>query len=165
MLPRLWRFALTLTREYHSAQDLLQSSCVRALERQKQFEIGTRLDHWTFRITRSVWLNELRSQQVRAIHQPLNPDELVATDQSLDESVLRSEVFTRVMALPEPQRLAVVLVYVEGFSYAEASSILDIPVGTVMSRLATARRHLSEKLNVQHDTAKNDARQHLKKVG
>jgi RNA polymerase sigma-70 factor (ECF subfamily) len=69
------------------------------------------------------------------------------------------------MALPEPQRLAVVLVYVEGFSYAEASSILDIPVGTVMSRLATARRHLSEKLNVHHDTAKNDARQHLKKVG
>lgn len=167
LVPRLWRFALTLTREYHSAQNLLQSTCVRSLERRKQFEVGTRLDHWVFRIARSVWLNELRRQQVRTIHQPLNPDELTSSSHSLDQSVLRSEVFTRVMALPEPQRLAMVLVYVEGFSYAETSTILDIPIGTVMSRLATARRHLSGKLTPpRDDTRSADAGiQKLKKAG
>ncbi len=165
LVPRLWRFALALTREYHSAQDLVQSTCLRALERHHQFEAGSRLDYWVFRIARSVWLNELRRQQVRAIHQPLNPDELAASGCSPDQAVLQSEVFTQVMALPEPQRLAIVLIYVEGFSYAEASNILDIPVGTVMSRLATARRKLSNKVNASSNVQSTSSALLLKQVG
>ncbi|NIL15387.1 RNA polymerase subunit sigma-24 [Pseudomonas sp. ATCC PTA-122608] len=146
LLPRLWRYGLVLSRQKHVADDLVQATCVRALERAGQFMAGTRLDRWLLTIMHSIWLNELRSQRVRQgqgfvdAEQELSFDgETLAQDQ-----VLAAQVIKRVNALPEAQRETVFLAYVEGLSYKEIAEVLHIPVGTVMSRLAAARLKLAE---------------------
>ncbi|MBV6662007.1 RNA polymerase sigma factor [Pseudomonas yamanorum] len=146
LLPRLWRYGLVLSRQKHVADDLVQATCVRALERAGQFMVGTRLDRWLLTIMHSIWLNELRSQRVRQgqgfvdAEQELSFDgETLAQDQ-----VLAAQVIRRVNALPEAQRETVFLAYVEGLSYKEIAEVLHIPVGTVMSRLAAARLKLAE---------------------
>ncbi len=135
-----------LSRQKHVADDLVQATCVRALERAGQFMVGTRLDRWLLTIMHSIWLNELRSQRVRQgqgfvdAEQELSFDgETLAQDQ-----VLAAQVIRRVNALPEAQRETVFLAYVEGLSYKEIAEVLHIPVGTVMSRLAAARLKLAE---------------------
>ncbi len=148
LLPRLWRFCLVLAHHRPSAEDLLQATCIRVLERSSQFQPGTRFDHWTFRVAQTVWLNELRSRRVRQGQgfdaEPI--EDLVDPSPTPDWLVYHAEVFKAVMALPEAQRVTMMLVYVEGFSYAEAAQTLDIPIGTVMSRLAAARRKLASQL-------------------
>lgn len=141
---RLWRFCLSLTRNRTSAEDLMQSTCVRILERAHQFKANTRFDSWMFRIAQTVWLNEVRRTQLRAEQNFSGGDldELMsATDPERDAS--GRDVLKAVLALPEAQRVTIVLVYVEGFSYAEAAEILDIPLGTVMSRIGAGRRSLA----------------------
>jgi RNA polymerase sigma-70 factor (ECF subfamily) len=145
-LPRLWRYGLVLSRQRHVADDLVQATCVRALERAGQFVPGTRLDRWLLAILHSIWLNEIRSQRVRQgqgfvdAHSELSFDgESQAQDQ-----VLAAQVIKRVNALPDAQRETVFLAYVEGLSYREIAEFLHIPVGTVMSRLAAARLKLAE---------------------
>ncbi|AMW85304.1 RNA polymerase sigma-54 factor RpoN [Pseudomonas yamanorum] len=137
---------MVLSRQKHVADDLVQATCVRALERAGQFMVGTRLDRWLLTIMHSIWLNELRSQRVRQgqgfvdAEQELSFDgETLAQDQ-----VLAAQVIRRVNALPEAQRETVFLAYVEGLSYKEIAEVLHIPVGTVMSRLAAARLKLAE---------------------
>lgn len=120
---------------------------MRALERQHQFEPGSRIDHWIFQIARSIWLNDLRSQRVRDASSNTDPDELESGAQSPEQSALMDQVYRAVMTLPDPQREVIVLVYIEGFSYAETAKLMEIPIGTVMSRLATSRRKLSAALN------------------
>ena len=104
------------------------------------------MDHWIFRIAHSVWSNELRSRRLRDVNQPVDPDALPSDNPPAESMVMHAEVFTQVMALPDAQRQTILLVYIEGFSYAEAADILSIPIGTVMSRLSTGRRRLNEKL-------------------
>ncbi len=148
LLPRLWRFCLALTRHRPSAEDLLQSTCVRILERPEQYQADTHFDRWAFRVAHTVWLNELRSRRVREGQgfdaEPI--ENLVDPAAQPDWMVFHAEVFRAVMDLPEAQRVTTMLVYVEGFSYAEAAQTLEIPIGTVMSRLAAARRKLAEQL-------------------
>jgi RNA polymerase sigma-70 factor, ECF subfamily len=141
VFPRLWRYCLTLTGSRDRADDLAQSSCLRAIEKAKLFEPGTRLDLWMFRLTHRVWLNEIRSDAVRQHRSMLLIDDLEIPDTRPDpeENLLAQELVRQVLNLPEAQRVTVMLAYVEGFSYQETSDILDIPIGTVMSRLAAAR--------------------------
>ena len=143
-LPRLWRYGLLLSRDRDTAGDLVQATCVRALERSEQFTPGTRLDRWLFAIMHSLWINEVRARQVREGRGHVDPEEVLATDgqRQAETNILAAQVFREVMALPEAQRETVLLVYVEGLTYREAAGVLDIPVGTVMSRLAAARRKL-----------------------
>jgi RNA polymerase sigma-70 factor, ECF subfamily len=142
--PRLWRYCLTLTGKRDRADDLAQSSCLRAIEKANLFEPGTRLDLWMFRLTHRVWLNEIRSDVVRQHRSMLLIDDLDIPDDKLDpeENLLAQERLRQVLNLPEAQRVTVMLAYVEGFSYQETSEILDIPIGTVMSRLAAARARM-----------------------
>lgn len=162
LLPRLWRFCASLTSQRAAAEDLFQSCCLRILERQEQFAVGTRFDHWAFRIAKNLWFNELRSQRVRegkGFAQD-SVDDLIAEGKNADWMVLRAEVFKAVMQLPEAQRIAIILVYVEGFTYAETADILEVPVGTVMSRLATGRRALrvlsEDAKAVEHGSSKQN---------
>lgn len=162
LLPRLWRFCVSLASQRAAAEDLFQSCCLRILERQKQFTVGTRFDHWAFRIAKNLWFNELRSRRVRegrGFAQD-SVDDLIAKGKNAEWMVLRAEVFKAVMQLPEAQRVAIILVYVEGFSYAETADILEVPVGTVMSRLATGRRALKVLSDdgevVKHGSKQND---------
>jgi RNA polymerase sigma-70 factor (ECF subfamily) len=149
LLPRLWRFALRLAGDPHDAEDLVQRACVRALERQHQLQPGTSTLSWLFSIVHSVWLNEVRAQQTRRRGSIQWSDELadtVADDKALDPETyaLQRQVISAVEGLPDAQRAVMLLVAVEGFSYREAATALDVPIGTVMSRLARARQTIGE---------------------
>ncbi len=145
LLPRLWRFCLVLSRDRSLADDLVQAACLRALERESQFQAGTRLDRWVFRIAQTVWLNQLRADKVRRGRGivPIEDADLIDEAGDLEGNLYFNEVVSAVMALPEALRTTVLLVYVEGYSYKEAAEHLEIPIGTVMSRLASARERLS----------------------
>lgn len=145
-LARLWRYGLVLSRQRHVAEDLVQATCVRALERAGQFEPGTRMDRWLLSILHSIWLNEVRAQKVRQ-GEGFVPSETALSfdgEHAAHTHVLVAQVIKRVDALPEAQRETVFLAYVEGLSYREVAQVLSIPIGTVMSRLAAARLKLAE---------------------
>jgi len=129
-LPNIWRFALALS----------------GLEKADQLLDDSKPIAWFLTICRSIWLNQLRSQKIRAAQSlDSTPEvELSALNPSAEANIFASEVFTKVMGLPEAQRETVLLVYVEGFTYREAAGMLGIPIGTVMSRLAAARRKLAD---------------------
>lgn len=149
IMPNIWRFALSLSGRPDIADDLTQSTCLRALEKQSQFKSDGNLTAWTLTICRSIWLNELRSIAVRKTGgmETANADDLIDNSLHAEMNIFAREVYTKVMNLPEAQRTTVELVYVQQFTYSEAAHILDVPIGTIMSRLATARNALS-KLNL-----------------
>jgi RNA polymerase sigma-70 factor, ECF subfamily len=145
-LPALWRFALVLTRNRDAAQDLVQSTCMRALEKSGLFDQDTRLDRWLMTMMVNIRRNELRSVKVRTGSGLEDAATVLSFDggAQIETNVFASEVLTAVGSLPEAQRETVVLVYLEGWSYAEAAGTLGVPVGTIMSRLAAARGRLAE---------------------
>jgi RNA polymerase sigma-70 factor (ECF subfamily) len=145
-LARLWRYGLVLSGARDVADDLVQAACLRAIERADQFQSGTRLDRWLFAILRSIWLNELRARRVREGGGFVDASEALTFDGAgeMETNILARQVLRQVGALPEAQREAVLLVYVEGMSYREAAEILDAPIGTIMSRLAAARLTLGK---------------------
>lgn len=144
LLPRLWRFALRLAADRHDAEDLVQRTCVRALERRHQLQPGTATLSWLFSILHSVWLNEVRARQIRR-HGSIQWSEDLAdtvadpTAGNPEMSALSQQIIAEVEKLPDAQRAVMLLVAVEGLSYREAATVLDVPIGTVMSRLARAR--------------------------
>jgi RNA polymerase sigma-70 factor, ECF subfamily len=149
LLPRLWRFALRLAGDRHDAEDLVQRACVRALERQHQLQPGTSTLSWLFSIVHSVWLNEVRAQQTRRRGSIQWSDELADTlaDPTASDPelyTLQRQIIGAVERLPDAQRAVMLLVAVEGLSYREAAEALDVPIGTVMSRLARGRRTIGE---------------------
>jgi RNA polymerase sigma-70 factor, ECF subfamily len=153
MLPRLWRFALRLTRNASDAEDLLQRCCVRALERRLQFRPGSAMLSWLFCIMHSIWLNELRSVQRRreaSIQggEVFDIDDVAALTGDPEQGLLYRQVVQAVEQLPEAQRLVILLVAVEGLSYREAAEVLTVPIGTVMSRLSRARLTIGERFLV-----------------
>jgi RNA polymerase sigma-70 factor (ECF subfamily) len=148
VLPRLRRFARGLTGSAVEADDLVQAACERALARTHQFQAGTRFDSWMFRIVQTVWIDQLRARDTRKTE-----SEDAALNVGSDESVRRvearmalREVQAAVDTLPAEQRVALLLVTVEGLSYKEAADVAEVPVGTIMSRLARARLALLAKL-------------------
>lgn len=150
-LKRLWRFGLVLSRNRETAEDLVQSTCVRALERSHQFEPGTRLDRWLFTILHSIWINEVRARRVRQGGGLVDAETVLVFDGAgaIETNIMAGQVLRKVEALPDAQRETVFLVYVEGLTYREAADILGIPIGTIMSRLAAARAKLAEEANVR----------------
>jgi RNA polymerase sigma-70 factor (ECF subfamily) len=152
LLPRLWRLGLSLSGRRDIAEDLAQSACRRAIERSHQFIAGTRFDSWVFAILVSIWKNERRSEAIR-VRQSLadasDAAEFVCTTDP-ETALYHKQVVGEVGRLPEAQRETLMLVYVEGLSYAEAAGVLNVPIGTIMSRLAAARLKLAARLS---DTA------------
>jgi RNA polymerase sigma-70 factor (ECF subfamily) len=143
-LARLWRYAMVLAWDRNTAEDLVQATCVRALERAEQYTPGTKLDRWLFTIMRSIWLNEVRARRIRQGQGFVDPETaLVARGDEAETNILAAQVLNEIQSLPEAQRETVLLVYVEGLTYREAAAILEVPIGTVMSRLATARLALA----------------------
>jgi RNA polymerase sigma-70 factor (ECF subfamily) len=145
-LARLWRYGLVLSGARDVADDLVQATCLRAIERAGQFQSGTRLDRWLFAILRSIWLNELRSRRVREGGGFVDASEALVVDggREIETNIFAGQVLKQVGGLPEAQREAVLLVYVEGLSYREAAEVLAAPIGTIMSRLAAARLALGK---------------------
>lgn len=149
----LWRFACRLTRNNNDAADLVQKTCVRALERAYQFDGSSKVLSWLFKIQHSIWVNELKKQQryLKVFDSTSIEDKAdrgVANDsEQVHASILLKQVFHSVDQLPEAQRVVMILVCVEDMSYKETANILDIPIGTVMSRLAAARLTIGQRFS------------------
>ena len=145
-LARLWRYGLVLAGARDVVDDLVQATCVWAIERADQFHVGTRLDRWLFSILRSIWLNDLRSRRMRKGGDFVDASEALVVDggREIETNIFVGQVLKEVGGLPEPPREAVLLVYVEGLSYREAAEILAAPIGTIMNRLAAARLALGK---------------------
>ncbi len=161
----MWRFALRLTANKADAEDLVQRTCVKALESVDKYQQRGKLRSWLFRIEHRIWLNVLRSRSIRnagSFKQPALSDSVTHDSNELPsatvqahtaetddspETVLRlHEIYQQVEALPDAQRVVVILVCVEGFTYQETADVLDIAIGTVMSRLARARISLGKSM-------------------
>lgn len=147
LLPRLRRFAYGLTRESADADDLVQRTAERALRARHQWQPGTSLDAWTYRIMRNLWIDTARSRQ--------REDRVMARDEEgYDRGIAggaegKAELHFLMRAmdrLPDEQREAVALVLIEGLSYAEAAEILEVPAGTLTSRLVRGRQALARML-------------------
>jgi RNA polymerase sigma-70 factor (ECF subfamily) len=140
-LPRLRRFARGLSGTAAQADDLVQSACERALSRRHQFQEGTRFDSWMFRIVQTLWIDQLRSRDVRKEEPEVEGDRLGSDEpvRRVEARLALEEVRRAAARLPPEQRAALMLVTVDGFSYKEAAEIAQVPVGTIMSRLARAR--------------------------
>lgn len=142
LLPRLRRFGRAITRNVEDADDLVQMAVERALTRVDQWQHGTRLDSWIFTIMKNAWIDEMRNRTRRAqLFVPEEEGERVGvchTEQQIDAM----EIQTAMAMLPDDQRLAIGLVLVEGLPYKEAAETLQIPIGTLTSRLARGREAL-----------------------
>jgi len=147
--PRLRRFAYGLSGSLDEADELVQCTYERALSRLDQWQTGTRLDSWLYRMLQNIWLNQLRAKRVRGEHLPsIDVDEQVGEESHQMETYMMLEhVRQNIRLLPEDQRVALLLVSVEGFSYKEAAEVLDVPVGTLTSRLSRGRLALMELMN------------------
>jgi len=146
LLPRLRRFCCGLTGSELEGDELVQMTCERALSRLHQWQNGTRLDSWMYRIAQTIWLNRIRQEKAR---KTVADSDLVEqatenrTNGDPESGAQLREVLEHLSRLPSEQREAVMLVCVEGYSYKETAEILDIRIGTVMSRLSRARSRLN----------------------
>ena len=146
LLPRLRRFGRAIARHPADADDLVQISIERALSRYEQWRPEAPFHSWMFGIMRNAWIDEARA---RGRHgKVLAPEEAgLDVPDNASEAQLRLLSVQRAMAsLPEEQLLAVALVLVEGLSYKEAAEALDVPIGTLTSRLARGREALQKQL-------------------
>ena len=152
LLPRLRRFARSLSRNQHDADDLVQSGIERAWRHLAQFKSGANLASWMFGIMKNAWVDSLRARHRRGeVALPEDSGEHPAVS-PVDASTELWSVSEAMSKLPEDQRLAVALVLVEGLSYKEAADLLEIPMGTLTSRLARARTALAASLGADGNT-------------
>ena len=142
LLPRLRRFARTLARSAADADDLVQITVERALLRLAQYQPDTRLESWMFTIMKNAWIDEVRARTRHdRVLAPEEAGERVG-DSSSEAQMIGLSVEAAMAQLPDEQRLAVGLVLVEGLSYKEAAAIMEVPMGTLTSRLARGRETL-----------------------
>lgn len=147
LLPRLRRYAYALTGARADADDLLQTTVERLLV--KGVPDDAQLDKWAFRVCRNIWIDEIRARNVRvtaAASGKISGEERVDGEQAVMDKMAFAEVNEAMSALPDEQRAALSLVALEGFTYAEAADALGAPIGTIMSRIARARKALADVL-------------------
>ena len=148
-LPRLRRFARSLAKDPDKADDLVQAACERAVGRLSHVREGTRLDSWLYRIMYTQWIDKMRRGKTRAAKLVVLADKNKTVDAGkeigdyLDTALDIQKAFD---TLPVEHQAAMTLVSVEGYSYDEAASVLNVPVGTVASRVARARSMLGKLL-------------------
>jgi RNA polymerase sigma-70 factor, ECF subfamily len=150
LLPRLRRFAYALTGSRAEADDLVQSTCERALRSAELWTPGTRLDSWMFKIMQNLWRNRLRKVKTEATDPMQEGFDPAGEDgrRTIEGRLSVAEVRAAIQELPEEQRSVMLLVCVEDLSYREAAESLGVPIGTVMSRLYRARRSLLQGLGL-----------------
>lgn len=145
-LGSLRRYARSLTRDEGEAEDLVHDALVRAYEKRSSFDAQRDLRRWLFSIVHNRFIDMKRSAQAKANNASAAAETAEAggrrSDPAQEHAARLSEVREHFMSLPEEQRSALHLVAIEGLSYSEAASALDIPVGTLMSRISRARAAL-----------------------
>ena len=160
LLPSLYGAALRMTRNPADAEDLLQETTLRAYRGFASFQEGTNLKAWLYRILTNSFINTYRKKQrePKTVDGPEDVDDWFLYDRLGAQNVARSaeddvltnipdaEVKEALESIPENFRMAVLLADVEGFSYKEIAEIMDVPIGTVMSRLHRGRKALEKAL-------------------
>lgn len=148
LLPRLRRFARGLAGATDQADDLVQASVEKALRNMHGFAAGSRMDAWMFRIIRNTWIDTVRARRDTVAYDTEAADTIIGSDgrQTTEARLHLAEVRRAMAGLPDDHRDVLMLVCVEGMRYREVAEMLDIPEGTVMSRLSRARLALAEKL-------------------
>lgn len=154
LLPRLRRLSWVIARSEQDSEDLLHLTVERALERRSQWQPDTRLDLWMFRIMKNLWIDEMRTRTRWGKLVERMPDSMEIGDHGagaddLLDTVELSRIKTLVDELPDEQRLAIKLVLLGEHSYAEAATLLEIPEGTLTSRLARGRASLLQRYKVK----------------
>lgn len=145
LLPRLRRFAHALTRNSADADDLTQMTIERALRSKDQWQPGTRLDSWLYKIMRNLWVDTVRARSRKdKVEAPQEEAGTLGHDPraAVDATVDLHRLMAAMERLPQEQREVVALILIEGFGYREAAELLDLPVGTVSSRLVRGRTAL-----------------------
>ncbi|MDP9011040.1 MAG: RNA polymerase sigma factor [Pseudomonadota bacterium] len=149
LVPRLRRFARNLVRNQDDADDVVQMALERALKNLAQWRSDARLDSWLFKIVRNAWIDEVRSRVRRnKVFVGEEAGEDIGSD-PMEQATEAMSVQWAMARLPEDQRTAVSLVLVEGLPYKEAAEVLDIPMGTLTSRLARGRATLQALLDAE----------------
>lgn len=151
LLPRLRRHALARVGHRAEADDLVQAACERALQSRHQWNPGTRLDAWVLTILNHLCIDAARRRESRGTEAPMEVlDEIadVRWSKRIEASIALEQVLAVLQALPDPMRAVLSLVAIDGLSYQEAAGVLQVPVGTVMSRLSRARLELMRRLGV-----------------
>ncbi len=150
----LYRFALSLTRDQHQAEDLTQECCLRAHQHRRQVKDQDKIKSWLFQIMHNLWKDQLKKKKPQtdnatvseAVSSVLSPEK-AASMQEQHERVLRW-----MQQLPNQQRSVLFLCVVEGFKQQEVAQLLGISLANVKATLSIARRKLTEKVNAsQHD--------------
>ena len=146
-MPALYRFAFTLTRNEDRANDLVQDCVERCLRKQHLFD-GQNLRSWMFTVCRRVFLNQIRRDKVRGTPVDMDdaPQAKLSVDAAQEEQMHYKDVVAGFRSLPHNDKVVLSLVAIEGLKYEEAAELLDVPVGTVRSRLSRARTRLREAL-------------------
>ncbi|MCC7250972.1 RNA polymerase sigma factor, partial [Hyphomicrobium sp.] len=156
-------FARGLAGSRDLGDDILQQACEKALARLDQFEKGTRLDRWMFQIVKTTHIDRVRQAQRR---RPADfTDDVVAivpVDTRIEERTIARQELARVREaiseLPQEQREVLMLVVADGLSYQDAAEVIGVPQGTVMSRLARARRKLARAIEAPRPLAAREGR-------
>lgn len=154
LVPSLRKFAYSLTGSVHDADDLLQNTLERLLS--KPIPEQVTLMAWAFRVCRNCWIDEYRAKKVRAnasdaLAYEAQSANQVNMDEAVTQSITLKQVSSAMDELPYEQRETLSLIAVQGMSYADASEVLQVPAGTIMSRLARARTKISNLLNGQKE--------------
>lgn len=147
LIPRLRRFARVLTGNLADADDVVQACLEKAMANLDQWQSGTRLDSWVFRIARNTWVDDRRRAHNRHGHDDIGAMLDLAGDDGVtlaEEASTARRVRAAVDALPAEQRDVVALVMLEEYSYREAADALGVPIGTIMSRLSRAKAALAK---------------------
>ncbi len=147
-LPRLRRYARTLVADPDRADDLVQDCVTRALENSDRWQPGTDLRAWLFTLMHNLHISQVRYQSVRPTAVPLEEAPFLAAAEDNQESHERlRRLQQHLYHLPAAQREVLALVVLEGMSYQQVADILQVPIGTVMSRLSRARDQLRTRMN------------------
>jgi RNA polymerase sigma-70 factor, ECF subfamily len=160
-LPNLRGFAISLCRSSDTADDLVQITVERAFAGRAGFDPATRLDAWLFRILRNAWIDMVRRNKTRGTEIDIvdAPDALtVDGEKTVETSLMLQSAKAAIDQLPPDQREVILLICAEELTYKEAAEVLDIPIGTVMSRLARARIAISQRLGINPPMARSPGR-------
>jgi RNA polymerase sigma-70 factor (ECF subfamily) len=147
LLPRVRRFAWTLTRDMENAADLTHDTYIRAISNIDKWQPGTRLDSWLFKIAQNIWLDQCRISRRRGAHVEIEERHAPLLDgiSLAEHKLLLSETLAMVAEIAPDHFDCVALVCCEGYSYQEAAHRLGVPIGTVLSRIARIRYALKQR--------------------
>lgn len=160
LLPRLRRFACGLSGSLDRGDELVQAACERLLRGHKELRPDTRLDSWLYRVIRNLHVDGLRAQSVRvrgAEYLRVMAPVTAPAAQALENHLLLHQVQEAMQQLSEDHRAVLMLICVEGKSYKEAAQILEVPMGTVTSRLIRARKALMGALGQESEETAEEA--------